>query len=60
MALDALKQLRIFVRQHPTQKAAAAALKISSPYLTDLLYGRRHINDGMLAKLGLKRTVVKQ
>lgn len=58
--VDARKALRIFVGQHPTQKAAAKALRITPQYLHDLLYGRRAINDGMLSKLGLKQVVVQK
>ena len=54
--LDALKR---FVEKHPTQRDAAAALGISSPYLYDLLNGHRGISDAVLAKLGLRRIVVK-
>jgi plasmid maintenance system antidote protein VapI len=51
----ALKHLRKFVAQHPTQKAAARALGISEPYLCDLLNGRRLFSTNMLDRLGLER-----
>lgn len=56
--VDALARLRKFVDKYPTKKAAAAALGISQPYLTDLLYMRRDLSVAMLAKLGLKRVTV--
>lgn len=57
----ALKYLRQFVAQHPTQAAAAKALGISSPYLHDLLQGRRLFSVKMLDRLGLeRRTTIKR
>lgn len=50
--------LRGFVRQHPTQKAAAKALGISPPYLHDLLHKRRAISTRLLGKLGLRSVPV--
>jgi plasmid maintenance system antidote protein VapI len=50
--------LQKFVSKYPTRKAAAAALHISAPYLTDLLNLRRDLSRRMLDKLGLKRSVV--
>lgn len=55
---DGTAVLRRFVAQYPTQKAAAAALGISQPYLSDILRGNRKLSDQMLEKLGLRRTVV--
>ena len=58
--MDPLVELKAFVRQHPNQRMAAGALGISGAYLSDLLNARRAINDKLLAKLGLKRIVVKE
>ena len=55
--VDPLEHLKRLVSQYPTQAAAARALEISQPYLTDLLYGRRRFSERMLAKLGLGRTI---
>lgn len=49
-ALDA------FVAQFPTQKAAAQALGIAGPTLTDILRGRRSITERVLAKMGYSVT----
>ena len=57
--LDPRERLKAFVARFPTQKAAAQALGISNVYVSDLLNGRRDINNRMLAKLGLRRTVVE-
>jgi len=46
--------LRAFVARHETQREAAKALRISSPYLHDLLHGRRNFSATILAKLGLE------
>lgn len=53
------QQLHKFAARFPTQQAAAAALGISGPYLSDLLQGRRDVSDAILAKLGLRRIVVR-
>jgi len=52
--------LYAFVKRYPRQLDAARALEISPAYLSDLVNGRRDITDGILAKLGLKRVVVKE
>jgi plasmid maintenance system antidote protein VapI len=57
--VDAQRELHQFVARYPTQLLAAQALGISPAYLSDLLHGRRDISDQLLAKLGLKRIVVK-
>ena len=57
--IDPLAALRAFVKQHGTQRQAAVALEISTAYLSDILNGRRDFSDEILAKLGLKRSVVK-
>lgn len=57
--VDPVQALREFVRQFPLQKDAAEALGISGVYLSDLLNQRRDVSPNMLAKLGLRRVVVK-
>lgn len=56
--LDPKDVLAHFVRRYETQRAAAEALNISQPYLSDLLKGHRQMSQTMLDKLGLRRTVV--
>jgi hypothetical protein len=56
--IDPLERLRRFVGEHETQRAAADALGISGPYLSDLLNGRREFSEPILQKLGLRRVVV--
>lgn len=53
VALQAVRE------KYPTQRAAAKALGITPSYLHDLLHGRRTFSAAVLAKLGLRRTVVK-
>lgn len=57
--IEPLEALRAFVAKHPTQQAAAEALGVSPVYVSDLLNERRDFSDNMLAKLGLRRTVVE-
>lgn len=57
--VDALDALKAFVKKFQTQRAAATALGMSDVYLSDILHGRRGLSDVTLAKLGLKRSVVK-
>ena len=54
-----LDVLRAWVARYPTQRDAAKALGVSAPMLTDLLYGRRSLSVRVLARLGLRRAVVK-
>ncbi len=56
--VDATKHLRALVDTHGTQKAVAERLKCSESVICDLLAGRRTFSNQMLAKLGLRRTVV--
>lgn len=56
---EPLAVLKSFVSKYPTKRAAAQALDISAPYLTDLLYGRRKFSEAMLAKIGLRRMVIE-
>lgn len=57
--VDPRQALRDFVMQFPLQKDAAEALDISAVYLSDLLNKRRDVSPKILAKLGLRRVVVK-
>ncbi len=52
--------LLAFRAKYRTQTAAAEALGVSVPYFNDMLHMRRDISDNMLAKLGLRRVVVKE
>lgn len=56
--IDPLKTLRAFVEKHKTQAAAAEALGVSRPYLSDIINGRRDFSDPVLERLGLRRVVV--
>lgn len=57
--IDALGRLHAFVNRYKTRRDAASALGITPQYLSDLLSTRRDLSDKMLAKLGLRRVVVK-
>ena len=57
--VDAIARLRIVIKGAGTQQAAAEQLGIIAPYLCDLLRGRRAFSTVMLAKLGLRRTVIE-
>lgn len=56
--IDPLDALRKFVAKHKTQAAAAEALGVSRPYLSDIINGRRDFSDPVLERLGLRRVVV--
>lgn len=56
--IDPLVALKRFVGEYETQGAAADALGVSRPYLSDILNGRREFSDAILQKLGLRRIVV--
>jgi transcriptional regulator with XRE-family HTH domain len=56
--IDPLDRLRAFVAKHETQAAAAEALGVSGPYLSDILNRRRDFSDQILKRLGLRRIVV--
>ena len=53
--VDALVYLKALIETHGSQTAAAQRLKVSVPYVNDLLHGRRKFSKVMLAKLGLRR-----
>lgn len=52
--------LKAYCDRWQTQREAAARLGISPAYLSDLLNNRRDLTDGILAKIGLKRIVVRE
>lgn len=58
-AVDPIAELERFCKRHRTHAAAAKALGISAPYLSDMLNGRRDFSDAMLARLGLRWAVVR-
>ena len=55
--INPLERLREHVRRHGTQKAAAAALGIKEPYLSDILNENRRITPKILEKIGLEQVV---
>ncbi len=52
--------LRAFTLHYGLQRNAAKALGVSPGYVSDLLSGRRDFSEAMLAKLGLRRIVVRE
>lgn len=58
--LNAHDALIAFRDKFKTQGEAAEALEITPAYLSDLLNHRRDISDNILARLGLRRIVVKE
>lgn len=57
--VNALDVLKDYVDGFATKGDAASALACSKQYLNDMLNRHRDISPRMLAKLGLKRTVIK-
>ncbi len=57
-SVDPMAALKAFVARYDTQGQAAAALKISQPYLHDLLRGNRAFSEHILTQLGIERHVV--
>lgn len=53
--VDPLKRLKLFVAAHPNRRAAASALDIKEPYLSELLNGKRPISEHVLTGLGLQK-----
>jgi hypothetical protein len=51
--------LQIYVREFPSQAAAARAMGISRSYLNHILAGRKSFSESILDKIGLKRVLVK-
>lgn len=58
--IDPLERLKEFVALFETQNAAAKALGVKPPHLTDLLYGRRGFSEQVLDKIGCRWAVVKK
>ncbi len=58
--LNAHDALQAFCDQFETAAEAARQLGISAPYLNDLLRSRREVGPKVLARLGLKRVIVKE
>ena len=56
--VDARARLKTLVEQAGSQRAAAREIGVGESYIGDLLHGRRKFSDFMLAKLGLRRTVI--
>lgn len=56
---DTLQAVRDHVAKFESQGAAAAAMGISTSYLSDILNERRDISDRVLAAIGLKRIAVE-
>lgn len=50
-----IRALRDLVKRAGSQRQAAAVLGISEAHVSDMLYRRRKITGGTLAKLGLRR-----
>lgn len=57
--VDAAARLRAIVKREGSQRNAAKHLDISEVYICDLLKGRRDFSENILAKLGLRRTVIE-
>lgn len=56
---DPLAVLREMARKAGTQQKLADKLGYTPAYLSDVMNGRRNVTDDMLAKIGLRRVVVK-
>lgn len=57
--VDAVARLRTLADQAGSQAALAKELGVTPSHVTDLLRGRRLFSERMLAKLGLRRTVIE-
>ena len=57
--VDPRDTLEQFVERFEYHKDAAKALKISRPYLSDMLRGRKGISPSVLDKIGLRQIVVR-
>ena len=57
--VDAVAKLRALVKEAGSQQDAAKLLGCHPVHVGDLLKGRRLFSDAMLAKLGLRRTVIE-
>ena len=56
--VDPVARLQGIIKAAGTQNAAAKQLGCSAVYLSDLVHRKREFSSQMLAKLGLRRTVV--
>ena len=57
--VDPLAILHGMVKTLGGQKQLADKLGYKPPYVSDILHGRRNVTDGLLAKIGLKRVIVR-
>jgi len=57
---NAEQVLREFVARHGSQIAAARALGISQPYMSDIMNGRRNLSERIMKALGLERVIVER
>ena len=55
--MDVIKFIRDRAREVGSQKALAAKLGVSAPYLGDVLNGRKEPGPAILEPLGLERVV---
>lgn len=58
--VNAAEALERHCQQYETLTEAAAALGISKQYLSDIRQNHRDITPRVLAKLGLRRVIVKE
>jgi transcriptional regulator with XRE-family HTH domain len=56
--VDPKRLLAAAIERHGSQRALARHLGVSQAYVWQLLTGRSPFSDGILEKLGLRRTVV--
>ncbi len=56
--VDAVAALQQLVNKAGSQAAAAERLQVVPSVVSEMLKGRRKFSDAMLAKLGLRRTVI--
>lgn len=57
---NALQELLTYCDEYESMAAAARSLGVSRQYLNDIVNNKRDLSRGLLAKLGLKRVVVKE
>lgn len=57
--IDPMQRLARLERESGTRRALALRLGLSPSTLSQIMNGRRDINDALLAKLGLRRVVVE-
>ena len=55
---QAIAVMRTAIIKYGTQKKMAAALGVTSQYISDILNGRRPISDRMAQAIGLKKTAI--